>query len=81
LQKEPEEYCMVKHLFGATLSPSCANFCPQKTASTYREEFNPDTIQTVMRNMYIDDLMKSVSSPETAIKLSTQLRAADERRV
>jgi len=80
LQKEPEEYCMVKHLFGATLSPSCANFCPQKTASTYRE-FNPDTIQTVMRNMYIDDLMKSVSSPETAIKLSTQLRAADERRV
>ena len=74
LQREPEEYRMVKHLFGATSSPSCANFCLQKTASTYREEFDPDTIQTVMRNMYVDDLMKSVSSPETAIKLSTQLR-------
>ena len=31
-------------------------------------------IQIVMRNMYVDDLMKSVSSPATAIKLSTQLR-------
>ncbi|XP_067055972.1 uncharacterized protein [Acropora muricata] len=67
LQKEPEEYRMMKHL-------SCVNFCLQKTASTYQEEFEPDTIQTVMRNMYMDDLMKSVSSPEAAIKLSTQLR-------
>ena len=74
LQKEPEEYHMVKHLFGATSSPSCANFCLQKTVSTYQEEFDPDTIQTVMQNMYVDDLMKSVSSPETAIKLSTQLQ-------
>ena len=69
LEKEPEEYRMVKHLFGATSSPSCANFCLQKTASTYLEEFDPETIQTVMRNMYVDDLMKSVPSPETAVKL------------
>ena len=74
LQKEPEEYRMMKHLFGATSSPSCVNFCLQKTASTYQEEFKPNTIQTVMRNMYVDDLMKSVSSSEAAIKLSTQLR-------
>ena len=65
---------MMKHLFGATSSPSCVNFCLQKTALTYQEKFEPDTIQTVMRNMYVDDLMKSVSSPEAAIKLSTQLR-------
>lgn len=75
LQKEPEKYRMVKHLFGVTSSPSCANFCLQKTASSYREEFDPDRIQTVMINMYVDhDLIKSVSSPEAAIKLSTQLR-------
>ena len=61
LQKEPEEYRMVKHLFGATSSPSCANFCLQKTALTYQEEFDPNTIQTVMRNMYVDDLIKSVT--------------------
>jgi len=27
-----------------------------------------------MRNIYVDDLMKSVPSPETAVQLSTQLR-------
>ena len=40
LQKEPEEYRMMKHLFGATSSPSCVNFCLQKTASTHQEECN-----------------------------------------
>ena len=74
LEKEPKEYRMVKHLFGATSSPSCANFCLQKTASMYLEKFDPETIQAVMKNMYVDDLMKSVPSPETAVKLSTQLR-------
>ena len=74
LEKEPEEYRMVKYLFGATSSPSCAKFCRQETASTYLEEFDPETIQTATRNKYVDDLMKSVPSPETALKLSTQLR-------
>ena len=64
----------MKHLLGATSSPSCANVCLQKTASTYPDEIDPDTIQTVKRNMYVDDLMKSVSSPKATIKLSTQLR-------
>ena len=40
----------------------------------HQGEFDPDTIQTVMKNMYIDDLMKSVPLAETAIKLSKQLR-------
>ena len=60
---------MMKDLFGAISSPSCANFYRQKTTSTYQKEFEPNTTQTVMRNMYVDDLMKSA-----AIKLSTQLR-------
>ena len=74
LNEEPQEYRMVKHLFGATSSPSCANFCLKKTASIYKAEFDPVTVQTVKKNMYVDDLMKSVGSPETAIRLSTQLR-------
>lgn len=69
LSKEPEEYRMVKHLFGATSSPSCANFSLKKTASINSGEFDHDTVKTVERNMYVDDLMKSVSSPETAISV------------
>ena len=32
LAKKMQEYRMVKHLFGATSSPSVANVCPRKTA-------------------------------------------------
>ena len=74
LNEEPGEYCMVKHLFGATSSPACANFCLMKTASIYQSQFDPVTAQTVKKNMYVDDLMKSASLPEIAMRLSSQLR-------
>ncbi|PFX18770.1 hypothetical protein AWC38_SpisGene16834 [Stylophora pistillata] len=74
LNKEPREYCMVKHLFGVTSSPACANFCLKKTASIYQSEFDPVTVQTVKKNMYVGDLMKTVSSPEIVMRLSSQLR-------
>ena len=66
---------MVKHLFGAISSPSCKNFCLKNTASICQAEFDPITVQSVKKDKYVDDLMKSVSSPEIAIRLSTQRRA------
>ncbi len=42
LNGEPVEYRMVKHVFGATSSPSCANFCLKKTASTFGGEFDKE---------------------------------------
>ncbi|XP_022790440.1 LOW QUALITY PROTEIN: uncharacterized protein LOC111329941 [Stylophora pistillata] len=48
--EEPREYCMVKHLFGATSSPSCANFCLKRTASIYQSEFDHVTVQVVKKN-------------------------------
>jgi len=47
-----EEYRMVKHLFGATSSPSVANFCLRKTAQLYQEEFDAEVVETVKRNMH-----------------------------
>ena len=46
---------MAKHLFGATSSPSIANFCLQKTAESHGREFEADTVETVKRNMYMGD--------------------------
>lgn len=46
LSEEVEEYRMVKHLFGATSSPSVANFCLRKTADLEQEGFDPDTMST-----------------------------------
>ena len=65
---------MSKHVFGATSSPSCANFCLKKTASSYGKELDPKVAETIQRNMYVDDLMKSVGTTEIAIKLVKQLR-------
>ena len=50
LDKEPEEYQMMVHLFGATSSPSCANFRLQRTADDNREDFDNETVDTVRRN-------------------------------
>ena len=74
LKEQLQEYRMDRHLFGATSSPKVANFCIKKTALIYGTEFDPDVVQTVERNKYEDDLMKSVDTPTTAVRLSTQLR-------
>ena len=79
LSKELEEYRMVKHLFGATSSPSVANFCLRKTAELNCKEFDDVTTETVKRNMYVDDLLKSTETTEKAIRLVRQLRELLQR--
>ena len=70
----PEEYQMAVHLFGAASSPSCANFALKRVAEDHKTEFDLETIQTVGRNFYVDDCLKSVDSNERAIRLANQLR-------
>ena len=74
LSKEPVDYQMLVHLFGATSSPSCASFCLKKTASDNKGEFDEETITTVDRNFYVDDCLKSVPTTDKAARLSGQLR-------
>ena len=64
LTGEMKEYRMVRHLFGATSSPSVANFCLRKTADDHQDEFDPNVLDTIKRNMYVDDMMKSVEIGE-----------------
>ncbi|XP_044180257.1 uncharacterized protein LOC122961557 [Acropora millepora] len=61
MEKEPEEFQMLVHLFGGVASPSCANF-------------DQETIQTVKRNFYVDDCLKSVEDDQQARRLVNQLR-------
>ncbi|PFX11928.1 hypothetical protein AWC38_SpisGene24191 [Stylophora pistillata] len=79
LTKEMKEYPMVTHLFGATSSPSVANFYLRKTAQSYQEDFYKEVIETVNRNMYVDDMMKSTSTTGKAISLASQLRTLLEK--
>ena len=50
LSKEPEEFKMLVHLFGATSSPCCANFALRKTADDNKEDFDKIITDTVKRN-------------------------------
>ena len=40
---------------------------------TMKESFDPSTIDTLRHNFYVDDLLKSVPTPENAITLMEQL--------
>ena len=74
LDSEPEEYQMMVHLFGATSSPSCANFSLRRTAEDNYQEFSKEAVDSVKDNFYVDDCLKSVSSETKAIGLVNELR-------
>lgn len=67
------------HLFGATSSPSVANFSLRKTALLHKDGFDKVVVVTVNRNMHVDDIMKSTSTTERAISLASQLRKLREK--
>ena len=73
LTSPPDEYKMVVHVFGATSSPSCTSFCLRKTAEDNEREFSAEIVNTVRRNFYVDDCLKSVRTTQVARKLVCEL--------
>ena len=73
LNSEPEEYQMMVHLFGATSSPSCANFGLRRTAEDNQQEFSEEAVNTIKHNFYVDNCLKSVPSENKAIGLANEL--------
>ncbi|XP_072025356.1 uncharacterized protein [Amphiura filiformis] len=68
-----KEYRMNVHLFGATSSPSCANFALRKTADDGKEKYSEEVCNTVLSNFYVDDYLKSIESESKAIQLVSDL--------
>ena len=68
--KPPKVYQLTVHCFGLTSSPSVAGFALRRTADENLAGSTPDAIQAVKRNIYIDDLLKSVSSSQSAVALA-----------
>ena len=73
LDEPPETYHMNVHIFGAKDSPSIANFALQKTAKDNACEFDKETIETLEKDFYVDDLLKSVTTEDKAIQLLSNL--------
>ena len=73
--KDPEDYQMLVHLFGATSSPNCASFGLRQTADDNQEMFSKEAVRTLRRNFYVDDCLKSIKGETKAISLVSELRA------
>jgi len=71
---EIRDYQMTVHLFGATSSPSCANFALRKTASDNEQKFGIEAAETLRKNFYVDDLLKSVDSIPHAVQLMSAVK-------
>ena len=66
------EYRLLVHVFGATSSPSIANFALKHTISDYQT--NSDVANTITNNFYVDDLLMSAPTEECAIDLLTGVK-------
>ena len=78
LEQKAEEYCMTVHLFGAVLSPACANYALQRTADDNEESYGSEVANTLKRNFYVNDFLKSGSTEEETIKLAKDVKAVCE---
>ncbi len=67
-EKEPKEYRMRVHIFGAASSPGCANYGMKYLASKYEKDY-PLAASFIRKHFYVDDGLVSVDSIEKANKL------------
>ena len=75
LDQKAEEYCMTVHLFGALSSPACANYALQWTADNNEDNYGTEVANTLRRNFYVDDFIKSASTEDKAIDLVKDVKA------
>lgn len=76
LTRDPEEYQMNVHLFGAVSSPSCSNFALRKAADDAEKIVGVETADVLRKNFYVDDCLRSEETDETAIQRIRGVRDA-----
>ena len=69
LDQEPAPFQMMVHIFGATSSPTCANFCLRQTAKEFGHLYEPLIFEIIDHNFYVDDCLVSLPSVERAIEI------------
>ena len=74
LTKDPKTFQMSVHIFGATSSPSICGYALRRTAADNSEGFSSQTIDAVMRDFYVDDLLKSFETTSQAVEITKELQ-------
>lgn len=65
---------MTVHVFGATSSPTCANYALRRTAQDNNIKASSEAVDIILNNLYIDDCLKSVKNAAQAISLYKDLK-------
>lgn len=72
--KDPKTFQMLVHIFGATSSPSVCGYALRRTAADNSKNFSPETIDAVLRDFYVDDLLKSFKTTGQAVQITKELQ-------
>ena len=64
MDSEITDYEMCVHLFGAVSSPSSSNYALKKAAVDNSSCYGNNTAVVIMKNFYVDGLLKSVKDEE-----------------
>ena len=67
--KEPQDFVMFAHVFGRTSSARCSNYALGRTAVDNGSIFGKDASEALLKNFYVDDLLKSSKDVESAKEL------------
>ena len=64
---------MTSHIFGASDSASCANFCLKRAAEDNKGDFRKDAVYAVKKDICVDDFIKSVKTADEAKSLVNEV--------
>ncbi|XP_058816368.1 uncharacterized protein LOC131679652 [Topomyia yanbarensis] len=73
LDRDPDVYAMKVMIFGATCSPSCAQYVKNHNAQRFQDRF-PRAAEAIVKEHYVDDMLTSVETEEEAIKLAKEVQ-------
>ena len=79
LDEEPVAYRVKVHIFGGTWSPSCCIYTLRRTALDHRDSYDDITVDTVVKDFYVDDCLKSLEEEQQAIRLVKQVQELTSR--
>ncbi|XP_058457587.1 uncharacterized protein LOC131434654 [Malaya genurostris] len=71
--RTPSVYVMQVMTFGASCSPSCAQFVKNTNAERFAKNF-PAAVNAIINDHYVDDMLSSVETEQEAIELAISVR-------
>ena len=57
---DPQDFMMCAHNFGGTSSARCSNYALRRAAIDNKDVYGTDAATTLLKNFYVDDLLKSM---------------------